>query len=222
MDDISEGTVLGTNAASINVTSGFLNNALHFNNPGGNLVAHFNLGYYPSTLYCFPEPQRCPRGVTFAFWLNILGNNNYHGFLTTATENGPGFTVFWDNYDNGDLIFQVKRNSDTKLEMVGMDYTDFLQTFGFNIWVHYIVTYKYEGPGINMKVYFNGEISATVWTYIKPWTNGLNFDGRLELGLIELDDPYWGTGHMKFDDLIIWEEEIPCDDAFRLYQAYNV
>ena len=121
-------------------------------------------------------------------------------------------------------MFQVKRDSDTQIDQVGLDANDFTMEYGFNVWVHYTVTYRYNGYNNNMQVYFNGEIPKNAWKYVGSWheTNDLDYDGHLEVGVIHLGNPYWGTGDMMIHDLIVWEEQLPCDDVYRLYQAYNM
>ncbi len=72
---------------SINISfvpSEILNSAFQLPNPNGNIKAHFNLGHYPNTSYCFPDPEGCEQGVVFAFWLNVInGINSFQGFITT-------------------------------------------------------------------------------------------------------------------------------------------
>ncbi len=227
LDQMSEGTALGPHASTISFTNGKINNSLHFPNPTGDMKAYFSLGYYPSTSWCLPEPERCPEGVTFAFWLKIHGTTGgYQGFISTIAPGGPGFIAGWHHGYNG-LYFEVLRNSDTIAETVRMNHNNFVSLYGFGMWVHYIVTYK-ANSGIdenNVEVYFNGQVQyGNSWKHTTSWyhDNTLDYDGRLELGLSQLGNPYWAPGNMDLDDLIIWERQIPCDDAFRLYQAYNV
>ena len=232
LDSMSEGTAVGPQATSIVFTSGLVNNAFNFPNPAGNMQAYFSLGYYPSTSYCFPDPERCPEGATFAFWLKIMGSiEQFQGFITTARKEGPGFRVFLDDDNTGNddnLIFQVKRDSDSITEMVGLELDDFISIFGFGTWVHYAISYKFEshtaGSNVNMEIYFNGEVLPKAWKWTEPWSeaNLHDYDGDLELGVFELGNYWWATGNMMLDDLIIWEVQLPCDDAYRLYQAYNV
>ena len=224
LDSMSEGTALGPDAGTIGFTSGQVNNAFHFPNPASNKQAYFSLGDYPSTSYCFPEPEICPEGVTFAFWLNLLAlTGQTQGIITTAPGEGPGFLMYWDNW-NAELIFAIKRDSDTRAEIVGLNENDFVSSYGgFGTWVHFIITYKVLDVGDNMEVYINGEVDTAQWRLTKPWStaNTEDYDGNLQLGLFELGNYWWATANIKLDELIIWEEQLPCDDAFRLYQSYN-
>ncbi len=52
--------------------SEILNSAFQLPNPDGSIKAYFNLGHYPNTNYCFPDPEGCEHGVVFAFWLNVI------------------------------------------------------------------------------------------------------------------------------------------------------
>ncbi len=151
----------------------------------------------------------------------------YNLFIPAVEDGGPGFQMNWyinDGDNKSQLLVQFRRDSDTVKEGVGMDRHDFEESFGFGIWVHYIITYKYgSGKYINnIEVYYNGEVHSKSWKYIGTWwdANTADYNGNLELGVSTLGG-IWKTSNMCMDDLIIFEEEIPCDDAFRLYQAYN-
>ncbi len=90
-------------------------------------------------------------------------------------------------------------------------------------WVHYTVTFKFTSPGTNLQLYINGETHPDTYRWYQSGqaiTPGYN--GNLELGVNSIGDTSWQTGHIMIDDLIIWEEQLPCDDVYRLYQAYNV
>ncbi len=54
IDQISEGSALGSDAGAIQYVPGKINNSIYFPNPPGNLQAYFSLGDYASTEYCFP------------------------------------------------------------------------------------------------------------------------------------------------------------------------
>ncbi len=85
LDAITEGTPGGSDASVIGITSGRINNAFYLPNPTENSQAYFDLGYYPSTSYCFPDPEGCPEGITVAFWLKILAAPTAkQGFITTG------------------------------------------------------------------------------------------------------------------------------------------
>ncbi len=148
-------------------------------------------------------------------------------FSSTVENEGPGFLVNWLIDDDGStsmLLVQFRRDSDTMNEVVGMDQQDFEESFGFGIWVHYIIAYRYgSGKYINnIEVYHNGEVHPKSSKYILTWwdANTADYNGNMELGVAYLGGTSL-TANMCMDDLIIFEEEIPCDDAYRLYNAYN-
>ena len=75
-----------------------------------------------------------------------------------------------------------------------------------------------------MELFINGETHPNVFKWSQSgrteFTQG--YDGNLELGVNAIGDTSWQTGNIMIDDLIVWEEQLPCDDVYRLYQAYNV
>ena len=85
LDLAAEGTAIGPDSSMIFFMPGKINNAFYFHNPSGIYEAYFDLGHYPSTSYCFADPERCTNGVTFAFWLNILAAPALgQGFISTG------------------------------------------------------------------------------------------------------------------------------------------
>ncbi len=129
------------------ISGGKIGNALYSptDSQSGNR-AYYKLGTYPSSQYCFPEPTRCNEGVTFSFFLNILGdvtgNNGWQGFFSTTPEQGPGFSMYW--HPTGGLWFLVRRDEDTDAEDITIPSATFMADYGFNIWVHYLITYKFS------------------------------------------------------------------------------
>ena len=225
LDSIAEGTAEGNAPATIQFVSGKVGNSFYFPNPDANIQAFFNLGSYPVTEYCFPDPERCIHGVSFAFWLNLMVPGNAGGGqITTIPDKGPGFLVYTNNA--GTPYFIVRRDSDTVEEIMGMDDTVFQTKYGSGIWVHYILTYKFDGTnlGNNMELYINGEVDSSVWENANSWPsnqpNEADFSGSLDLGAFYTGNQWWGTGHLKMDELIIFEEQLPCEDAYKLYEAY--
>ena len=105
------------------------------------------------------------------------------------------------------------------IEGVNFARADFEESFGFGVWVHYTITYK---AGAGVEVYLNGEVHPELQKWVGSWwqANTQDYDGRLEIG-----NYFVGTSRARMsflmDDLIIWEEQISCDDAFRLYKAYH-
>ncbi len=107
--------------------------------------AFLNLGTFAATDYCFPSPQLCPNGVSFAFWIYLYGNNgNSQGFITTMGQNQPGFLVSgWDHSNS--LNFIVRRETEMKRDDIIMEESDFLADgFASHSWIHIVYTYKYD------------------------------------------------------------------------------
>ncbi len=227
LDNMLEGSARGSNASLIQFTGGVVDSSIHFPNPSGDNVAYFHLGHYPSTSYCFTTPARCPRGVTYAFWLNILEDTGtYQGVITTLIGREPGFSVLWSPIQGGYLNFWVQRDFGIP-ETCYIFRQDFVHLYGFGNWVHYVITYKYVGLETknDMAVYFNGKVNGHTGRWHgtqKRNTTTQYYNGNMELGLREPGNPNDDTPNMKLDDLIIWQEQLTCDDVFRLYQAYNM
>ena len=146
--DSSTGTALGESPGNIQfIQGGKIGNTLFSptDSQSGNR-AYYKLGNYPSPQYCFPEPTRCNDGVTFSFFLNILGdvagNNVWQGFFSTVPEQGPGFLVYWHPISG--FQFLVRRDEDTHAEHITIPSATFMTDHGFNEWVHYLITYKYS------------------------------------------------------------------------------
>ncbi len=108
-------------------------------------------------------------------------------------------------------------------EIVKFNQDKFEASFGFGIWVHYIITYKYGADKYknNIEAYFNGQVHPEATKSVSTWwgPNTADYNGNLQLGTLIIDDVY-NTSNVCMDDLIIFEEEIPCDDAYILYNAY--
>ncbi len=84
-DDI--GTKLGSSPWNVQFVSGGKVGGAFFNPANSSVRSFYNLGYYPSSDFCFPLAERCPLGITVAFWLKILGDSgNTQGILTTTGQ----------------------------------------------------------------------------------------------------------------------------------------
>ncbi len=225
LDSAVEGTAVGGGSAAIQFVIGKVGNSFYFPNPDANIQAYFDLGIYPLTSYCFPDPERCVQGVSFAFWLNLLtpGSAGIAGQITTMPNEGPGFLLF--TTAAGTPVFTIRRDSDSMEELIGLDEADFQINYGHDVWVHYMITYKFDGTnaGNNMELYINGKVEAAAWKTIDPWpqANNADFSGTLNLGAFYTGYQGWATGNLKLDELIIFEEQLPCEDAIKLYQAYQ-
>ena len=196
----------------------------YLKNPAtGGTDSFYNMKSYPLSDFCFVDPGQCPLGVTFAFWLDIIGENTpdvTSGFFTTMRKTGPGFSIYW-NPSSG-LLMDIRRGSDTYTETVNINRAQFLADYGFGTWVHYIITYRFDGTGNNMEVYVNGVARPkTEKTFTNTWShaNTRGSDGEVNAG-----HRFLGAcsecGYHKIDEIIIFEEQIPAADAYRLYTAY--
>ena len=69
--------------------------------------------------------------------------------------------------------------------------------------------------------YLDGKIrpqSEKVTTNIgTPWSG--THDGRLDVGHYYVNVENSNSANMQMDELFIWETELSCDDAIRLYNA---
>ena len=75
-----------------------------------------------------------------------------------------------------------------------------------------------------MQVYINGQLRPEAeiesdW-YASELPKAAGFSSTLELGQIEPGQT-WAPGTMWMDELLIWQEKLPCDDVLRLYHAYQ-
>ena len=229
--DSDTGTKLGTRPLNNQfIAGGKIGNAYYKPYDGSFAQrAYYNLGYYPSSDYCFPEPATCNAGVSYAFWLNTLGDTTnpsdmWQGFITTMPREGPGFYVYY-RHSKG-MYFRIRRDSDTKREQVKIPSSTFLSNYGYNVWVHYVITYKFnQSVNINansMKVYLNGiDRPAGEKSVLHSWAknNTEDYNGNLEIGH-HLITNSGAVGNMKMDELMIWEEELPQSDVETLYNAY--
>ncbi len=146
------------------------------------------------------------------------------GILSTTPQNGPGFRVYWDNEN---LAFSVRRDSDSIGEWAGMWHTHLFETYSYDQWFHCTVTHKVDSCslGNNLDVYLDGTIVTTINKFADTWTVGgwqnlEDYNGNVDLGSSYVGTHSWGTGNFELDDLIIWEYRISSADVKRLYLAY--
>ena len=95
LDTVIPGGPQGEDSSNIQFASGGkVGNALY--NPATESAPEswYELGAFPQPQYCFVDPETCDRGMSVAFWLKIISTGSAsHGIITTATQNGPGFSV---------------------------------------------------------------------------------------------------------------------------------
>ena len=141
--DSNRSAILGGTVSNVEfLPSGKINGAISLPYTVGS-DAFYNLGTYPEADYCFPDPMKCPNGVSVAFWLKIpVVPTNYAGYITTALHHGPGIYIYYDNSDNG-LRFMIRRYEDRQQIYILIKENDFMLEYGFGSWVHYVATYRY-------------------------------------------------------------------------------
>ena len=122
------------------LSAGKLGQALNVPVPHSASDGYYNLGSFPETDYCFPDPARCPDGVTFAFWMKIPSfPATNEGYLTTRLEGGPGLMVY-GKHDG--LYFMYRRYADLKQAYVKINDATFHAEFDLTTWIHYTTTYR--------------------------------------------------------------------------------
>ena len=150
---------MGSNIGNIQfIDNGIIGKAFYNPTDGSAAnISYYRLGTFLPPHYCFPAPEHCPNGVSFAFWLKILSyTGTYQGIITTARREGPGFTMIWKDESGSDMGFRIIRHNDHKYEQVKMTREQFHSNYGYGKWVHYVIAYKYDSGSTvnNMDVYF--------------------------------------------------------------------
>ena len=122
------------------LSAGKLDQALNVPTVASASDGYYNLGNFPQTDYCFPDPATCPNGVTYAFWMKIASlSTNIDGYLTTALDGGPGFRVY---SKPGGVYFLIRRFAENKQTFVYVDGLTFNVEYGFDNWIHYTIAYR--------------------------------------------------------------------------------
>ncbi len=120
--------------------------------------AYLRLGPFTPPDFCFTYPKDCSAGVSYAMWVNLLGDTGvqFQGFFTTHEWENSGVIVAW--IPGNGLGFAVTNSQREDTAFISTSY--FNTNYGFNIWVHYVFVYKYaEGESEaqdNMKIYMDG------------------------------------------------------------------
>ncbi len=86
--DTDTGTRRGSSPGNVQFVSGGKVGGAFLNPVTSSIRSYYNLGYYPSSEFCFPLAENCPLGITVAFWLKILGDldGDKQGILTTRPQ----------------------------------------------------------------------------------------------------------------------------------------
>ncbi len=202
------------------IGEGIVGNA--FYNPISDEVrSYYRLGHYNASDYCFPVPPWCPLGVTISFWAKILNEtNNAQGILTTKPTNGQGLVIRWKNVQGIKILIQ--RDFDNKEEMLTVSHDKFLANYGYAVWVHYVLAYRFNESSLenNINLYLNGVVRPDSEKSMRPWTGDTpGHDGGLELAHTRLgrNGEY---GSIMVDELVIWEEMLTHAEIVALYHTY--
>ncbi len=148
LDTANPGTAQGLHAGNIEFTSGGkVGNVFKNPVPDSLTQSWYQLGTYPNSSFCFPDPESCPDGMSIAFWMKIISQGSgIQGFIATATMDAPGFNVWW--YDTGSdeeykgISIAVKRGSDATSDLIFVNKTTFLGGNPYGTWFHFVMTYK--------------------------------------------------------------------------------
>ncbi len=143
--DSNQSVAFGGSLVNANFSiPGKIGNSIYLENDGSVPHAYYSLGSsYTSDQFCFPSPESCGNGASFAFWMKIPRQpTTISAYLTTRRSRGPGFVFYWSPVDDG-LISMVKRDVDTKQDHIIINRNDFVAEYGFDVWVHYCITYRY-------------------------------------------------------------------------------
>ncbi len=223
LDGIGLATPLGEQSNNVQFVNGKVCNAFYNPLHGAVPKSYLNLGHYPDTEFCCGNPEQCELGVTYSFWLNILGSTGqWQGIITTMPANGPGFYACWYEGAGGGLYFNIRRDADTAEEWIKIRPLKFYNQIGYGTWKHYVVTYLFEETnpsGNNMDVYVDGVIRPDSEKFnTSDWGDYDNTDGyhgNLELGQYFLGYNT-GYGYLMMDQLMIWEERLTYDEILQL------
>ena len=142
LDSDQSATYGGSSGNADFSSAGILGHALYIENSPTLPSAYHNLGWsFTSDQFCFSEPSLCVNGVSYAFWMKIpIEPMSTSGYLSTKLPKGPGFAVYWSSYTG--MTFLVRRDFDTKQDFVAISGSNFTMDYGFNVWVHYLITYR--------------------------------------------------------------------------------
>ena len=218
LDGIGSATALGQASSNVQFVVGKVCNTFYNPLQGSIPKSYLNLGHFPETEFCFPEPQKCELGVTFSFWLNILGTTGeWQGIITTMPQNGPGFYAAW--YESYGLMFDIRQGTDTVEEWIRISTANFYDDIGYGTWKHFVITYLFDGTnlGNNMDVYMGGKLRPDDEKITSSWDepNTEGYHGDLELAQYWLGYGY-DYGYIKLDQLMIWEERLNHDEVEQL------
>ena len=181
------------------------------------LETYYNLGTFPDAQYCFPDPQICPQGASFGLWMKIgQQTSTARGFVTTRLANGPGFQLYWSSLLL--LVAEVKLSNGMR-HQVKIAQNVFTSGYGYDTWVHYLITYKSIA---DIEFYLNGLARPNSEKWSGNWSPVSDgFSGAIEVGHYSVCDSFAEGGTMSISDLMIWERQLTSADVAKLYSLYS-
>ena len=218
MENIHGGLVLGTSNPQFN-PGGKVGSMFH-RNTNSTLSSYAGFAWYTGIEHCFSQPKYCDEGVSYAMWVNLLGDNEnvVNGFFTSTflylSNSETGVNVAW--IPSHSLYFAVKTN-DTA-DTIFLQATHFMSDYGYNNWVHCVFVYKYGGPTpgtSDIKIYLNGIEENT-----NRSSNSISLLEKTDKFLI-IGDSGQHRGHLNMDEFLVWQKMLSSEDIKKLYDAYK-
>ncbi len=208
MENIHGGVILGMSPPEFEPNGKI---GLMFHHPTANNTG-FGFGWYTGTEHCFSQPKYCNEGVSYAVWVNLLGdigNLNNHFFGTGGHKSG--FVAGWDTTIG---LYVIASNNDTSDE-VFFPSSQFMSDYGYNNWIHCVFVYKYGAatPGSSdIKMYLNGIEKNTTRMSVTSSAH----DSTFKYLLI-------GNSHMRMnmDEFLVWQKMLSSEEIKKLYDAYQ-
>ncbi len=222
LDGDHGGQIIGTSPESLQfIPGGKLGNMLYHPADGtSSTFAYLRLGPYMAPSFCFTYPRNCPEGVSYAMWINLLGDTGveYQGVFTSYDfETDRGIVALW--YPGQGITYVV--NSDVFYAQVFCPENYFMVDYGFNVWMHSVFVYKYEGAETEFDLYVDGAVQPCIKdSGPNPPEGPIPHTGILEIGTTFLG-VQGVEANMKMDEFLVWQTFLSAEDIQRLYQSYD-
>ncbi len=218
--DNDTGTRLGPNPENIAFIDGGIVGNAFYNHISGGSKSFYRLGIYDSSQYCFPVPPSCSLGVTIAFWVKFVSHTGSgQAIFSTRTSSGQGIKIVLYPGSNEFVTFIGRDSAIKKEERLKIE--NFLETYRFGTWFHYVLRYKFDGSnlGNNMNLNLNGIPRPDSEKAIGNWGGTPGQDGRVELGRTHLNQNN-NPGNIMMDEMKIYEQILTAQQAEYLYYSY--
>ena len=152
---------------------------------------------------CWKYPENCNNGLSFCFWVKIIGNPLVYQAHVVASfqDEYAGFAGFIFKYLDGEMLVKVY----TGLE----EYRIYTTPPVYNTWTHYCSVFK---KGAYLHLYENGQYFLGNAVYGETRSSGS-------------PDIYFGgisgyKGHFVLDEFAVWEEELSSAEMNVIYNSY--